>query len=498
MKHQLNVNCHVKRGFVAINQRTAITNADNARWVYSYDALGQVISGKKYWSDGTPVAGQQFEYGFDDIGNRKNTKVGGDQNGANLRPANYTNNTLNQITGRGVPGYVEVLGLALATNTVTVNGQSTYRKGEYFRKELTVNNSSAPVWTNLSVAAAGETTVAGNVFVSKTPETFGYDADGNLTNDGRWTLTWDAENRLVRLVAATSTGPQQRIDFAYDWQGRRIGKKVWNNTAGTGNPAVDERFVYDGWNLIAVLNPQSSILKSFMWGLDLSGTLQGAGGVGGLVKVFDQPANKHYFPGYDGNGNVVLLVNGDTGEEAARYEYGPFGETVRMTGPVAKANPFRFSTKFQDDETDLLYYGYRYYDPSTGRWLNRDPIEENGGINLYGFVHNDPVDKIDPFGKQVAVPIPVPPITIPVPPPAILIGGAFCAGVAVGTVINECTPVGRIGEGIGNLICRKKPRLPPCRKIGETPQICRYHCPGAFIEYITYVKKYPNEPCPGF
>ncbi|MDP2324499.1 MAG: hypothetical protein Q8N51_10760, partial [Gammaproteobacteria bacterium] len=75
----------------------------------TYDDLGQVVSGKKYWSDGTPVAGQQFEYGFDDIGNRKNTKVGGDETGANLRPANYMNNTLNQIISRGVPGYVEVL-----------------------------------------------------------------------------------------------------------------------------------------------------------------------------------------------------------------------------------------------------------------------------------------------------------------------------------------------------------------------------------------------------
>jgi len=66
----------------AANQRTAITNADSSRWVYQYDALGQVVSGKKYWADGTPVAGHQFEYGFDDISNRSSTKAGGDQSGA--------------------------------------------------------------------------------------------------------------------------------------------------------------------------------------------------------------------------------------------------------------------------------------------------------------------------------------------------------------------------------------------------------------------------------
>jgi len=83
---------------------------------------------------------------------------------------------------------------------------------------------------------------------------------------------------------------------------------------------------------------------------------------------------------------------------AARYEYGPFGELIRATGPMAKVNPFRFSTKYQDEETGLVYYGYRYYDPGTGRWLSRDPIDEAGGLNLYGMVGNDPLNRIDFLG----------------------------------------------------------------------------------------------------
>jgi hypothetical protein len=73
-----------------------------------------VISGKKYWSDGTPVAGQQFQYGFDDIGNRTSTAQGGDQWGANLRYASYGANSLNQYTNRTVPSYVDVLGSAVS------------------------------------------------------------------------------------------------------------------------------------------------------------------------------------------------------------------------------------------------------------------------------------------------------------------------------------------------------------------------------------------------
>ena len=89
---------------------------------------------------------------------------------------------------------------------------------------------------------------------------------------------------------------------------------------------------------------------------------------------------------------------GLSGAVSAHYRYGPFGEVIRATGPMAKANPFRFSTKYQDDETDLLYYGYRYYNASTGRWTSRDPAQEDGGENLYGFVSDDPVNGRDPFG----------------------------------------------------------------------------------------------------
>jgi RHS repeat-associated protein len=113
----------------------------------------------------------------------------------------------------------------------------------------------------------------------------------------------------------------------------------------------------------------------YVWGLDLSGSLQGAGGVGGLLWTFQpQVGNSRAFVCYDGNGNVSSLVYFSNGSVVGQYEYGPFGEVLRASGPMAKANPFRFSTKYQDDETDLLYYGFRYYNAGTGRWNSRDPL----------------------------------------------------------------------------------------------------------------------------
>ena len=127
--------------------------------------------------------------------------------------------------------------------------------------------------------------------------------------------------------------------------------------------------------------------------------MQGAGGVGGLLELSDT-VNGVHFVAYDANGNVTALAKGSDGTISARYEYGPFGELLRCTGPMAKVNPFRFSTKFQDDETDLLHYGYRYYNASTGRWLARDPKKEAGGANLFALVHNSPINRCDPLGLQ--------------------------------------------------------------------------------------------------
>ena len=88
----------------------------------------------------------------------------------------------------------------------------------------------------------------------------------------------------------------------------------------------------------------------------------------------------------------------DTTSVDTEFEYGPFGELIRATGEKKDVFNFRFSTKYEDAETGLLYYGYRYYNAETGRWLSRDPIGELGGLNLYGFVGNDGINFFDPFG----------------------------------------------------------------------------------------------------
>jgi hypothetical protein len=270
------------------NQRIQVMHADGSYWVYNYDRLGQISSAKKFWNDGTPVAGQQFEYGHDDIGNRTETRMGGDSQGQGLRAATYSSNERNQYTSRTVPGAVDVLGVAHGLATVTVNGTAAYRKGEYFHRTVPVDNVTPAegaypsLTTQASRAGFTTETTTGNVFLPKTPEGFTHDADGNLTFDGRWIYTWNAENRLIQMESYSSApqASRRRVQMEYDFQGRRIQRIVSTHNGTSWVVQSTMRYLYDGWNLIAELNAANAVQRTFIWGTDLSGTMQGAGGVG--------------------------------------------------------------------------------------------------------------------------------------------------------------------------------------------------------------------------
>jgi RHS repeat-associated protein len=148
-------------------------------------------------------------------------------------------------------------------------------------------------------------------------------------------------------------------------------------------------------------------LVSYTRGNDLSGSRQGAGGIGGLLARTDHallsapgalPFAHAYFHS-DGNGNVTALVD-TNGFIVARDQYDPYGNLLGIAGPLAEANTYRFSSKEWHANAGLYYYGFRHYEPNLQRWLNRDPIEEFGGFNLYTVVGNSPIGILDLFGLQ--------------------------------------------------------------------------------------------------
>jgi len=208
------------------------------------------------------------------------------------------------------------------------------------------------------------TTVTGKMFVAESPESFTYDSDGNLLSDGRWNYVWDAENRLVGMETMSGLPtniPVIRLEFDYDYMSRRIAKRAYSWNSDSWLLTSEYSFLYDSWNLISEQTHQQTNTQTnfFTWGLDLSGSLQGAGGVGGLLSAIIGTNSVCYT--FDGNGNVSELVNCDTAAIDAHYEYSPFGEQLVAVGPLARENPFRFSTKYTDNETRVSVRGSTPY-----------------------------------------------------------------------------------------------------------------------------------------
>ncbi|MFZ4394269.1 MAG: phospholipase effector Tle1 domain-containing protein [Kiritimatiellia bacterium] len=223
----------------------------------------------------------------------------------------------------------------------------------------------------------------------------GYDADGNMTflpstsgggggGEG-WSFQWDAENRLK---IATSNG-LLIATYQYDSQNRRISKTVGTTTY---------RYIYDGWNLVAEVRSQGSAVSTnvYVWGADHTGSLDtDSGGVRALLAIIS--GTTVYYPVMNNHGDVMALFDSTGTNIVARYERDPFGVLLSATGPAADVCQFGFQSKYQDAESGLVYFGHRYYAPTLGIFISRDPLEEEGGVNLYGYGKGSPL-AIDPTG----------------------------------------------------------------------------------------------------
>lgn len=368
------------------------------QWRYRYGAFGQLVGASKLTADERPIPGYQFEFQYDGIGNRTQTS-------RESRTDIYDSSFLNQLGSVELAPYLHIQGEANTEASITVNQFEPTRLGQYFYQEIPATGYRTPVKIEATLEGPNGPLVAENLgYVDRASgkQVFDYDAEGNLVHDGVWQYEWNGENRLAEMktIEGLPAELSRRLVFEYDDQGRRIRKRAFDDSEGT-SPMVDIRFVYDDWNLVAEIDSNGSLIRSYVWGADIGGAHGGAGGVGGLLQMVDHRhggAVHNYV--YDGNGNVTGLVESATSEWSARYEYDPFGGLVRSSGYMADRNPFQFSSKYRDRESELIYYGFRYYAPRIGRWLSRDPIGERGGLGLYSYVGNDPTNHTDFLGLK--------------------------------------------------------------------------------------------------
>ncbi len=220
-----------------------------------------------------------------------------------------------------------------------------------------------------------------------------------------YTYSYHDENQLKSVAYADGSQPATawwRLDFVYDGRDRLRRKLQYSWNSGWAF-SQEWRYIYDGNLMIqertgAGFGPQASYAR----GVDMSGTLEGAGGIGGLLeRATGYPSwNTHNYYQADGNGNITALED-NSQNLITGYRYDPFGNTLfAPTSGPGFANPFRFSSKQLDFLSGMYYYGYRWYDPNLQRWPNRDPIFDEGDINLYTFSRNNPVTLFDPDGRQ--------------------------------------------------------------------------------------------------
>jgi RHS repeat-associated protein len=375
---------------------------------YNYDNIHQLKVEQGFEQGGTPSRLQeQFGYAYDNAGNLI-------QRTNNALIQTFIINNLNELTN------------ASRTGTFTVVGDTTELPGSPYWgipgvTNVAVNGNGANLYGDGTFAATGFTLTNGNnAFTAIAEDTYGrsatntvtaylpatpaykYDANGNLTNDGTRNFAYDDENELVGAWVANTWSNS----FVYDgmWRKRIERDYAWNGSSWLQTNEV--HFIYDGNRVLQERDANNLPQITYTWGTTANRVLQGDR-VGGLLArtensklAIGAPFSTAYYIN-DRNGNVMYLMYSNN-LPAAAYEYDPFGNILGMSGTLAGANRYRFSGKEWNNGAGLYYYGRRFYDPSLQRWLNRDPIQELGGINLYGFVSDDPIGEIDALGLDFA------------------------------------------------------------------------------------------------
>ncbi|MEI6809886.1 MAG: RHS repeat-associated core domain-containing protein [bacterium] len=385
-----------------------------------------MTAGKRYLPGGIVDPALQFEYSYDSIGNM--TTNGPLKNGVPMWT--FTADDYNRLPTRQWGSSAMIMGTVAGNGTgvtVTVGNTAASQAGGRFASWLPLSNNTASALQTVTVQAFQKSfyavgtshwaSVSGTVYVAAATESVNYAASGVIQQDSRWTWTFNGWDRLVCGVSS-NLSPNQKVAFSYYPDGQRATKTVYQDNGGTWDKTFTHAFVYDGWNLVREeITCHTGVtarvtIKDYFWGLDLAGKKDGrygqsAGGIGGLlaISVKDSSATNVYLVVSDHQGSVQKLVNMATAQVVAEFYYSPFGALAgdwyadAGTEDRIGGSGFRFMTKYYDAETEQLYFGYRYYDAATAKWLVPDPMEETlREPNITAFCANDPVNGWDPLG----------------------------------------------------------------------------------------------------
>lgn len=378
---------------------SAQASTDSAAYQISYDTAGRKTgeySPTLGWTtavlDGTgnkasltwpSTANYTASYAYDQLDRMTGAFEGSVASGVGI--ASYSYNTLSQ---RAMVNYGPAAG-AIATSWLTWtpagqvatlahvwNGGSVSLNYSYNqdhqRSGFSISDSSflpggiAPVSASYAANSL-------NQYTSVNGTSLNYDKRGNLISDGTWTYGYDTENRLV-----SAAKPGTAATYSYDPFGRRLRKTVNGTTTLWASYGPQEIAEYTG------PGGTVSLLRCFVYGPGLDEPIAAI-----------SASNARTYQYQDALGSVILATNA-AGQLTEKYRYTAYGLT-QSTG--ANTAAYRFSGRRYDPETGLYFYRARAYSPALGRFLQTDPIGTDGGLHLYAYVGNDPLNLVDPYGN---------------------------------------------------------------------------------------------------
>lgn len=371
----------------------AITNNGTNVSLYGYDRAGQ-LTNEVCLTNGI-AGGTTNSWQYDEAGNWRtgdgNWRLyNADNELVGIATTNAPVSIPVTVTGEVQPGLQSNKWYNTWASSRGVSAQVSQANG-------TFSLANVPLYPGTNDLVVTVTDVSGNTTqqvrtVSRAfPESFHYDGNGNLTNwanltaGENWEYEWDWADRLTRV---RSNGVTQ-VQHWYDASGQRIAK-----TERVGGVIQRWLYLWDGGEIVAVLNEAGQLRETFTRGVGL------AGDIGTLIAVthhVGSTTNGVFYAQNNHRGDVVLTRAGTA--TVGRYDYSAFGTPRSALGPDVCR--FKFSSKECDPSTGLNYYGFRYYASTWQRWPNYDPIGEVGGMNLYSFTGNGPVTRVDTDGRML-------------------------------------------------------------------------------------------------